>query len=145
MTAFRFVRFLLPLLVLGTVAGCASDPRDPAADTRAIEQVLDARHAAMQARDGAAYAVLFSPNYHDRLGGRAEVVRAATDLFATYDSIELRISGRKVELRGDEAVAVQDYFLVATSQGLDQSLKGSERLVLRHEGGRWLIAGGLND
>lgn len=138
----RAAALVAALCLVWLIFACTPAP-SPEQDRRDIERVLETRRQLMQERRVEGLYALLSPSYHDEAGGPNEARTLIKEAIGGASRLEVALSGRVVEVHGDEAQVTQQYFLVAEYDGLTQSLKGTEHLRFRREGGAWKIVGGL--
>ncbi len=132
-------------LLLISFGFCACSPDASDDDQDRIEQLLDSRRKAMEARDIDSYMALVAENYQGAIGDKPAVGRMISELLHAYESLSVRISDRRIQIDGEHAKASQHYFLIAKNQGEVQSLKGNESLNLTKQAGDWKISGGLGE
>jgi ketosteroid isomerase-like protein len=124
------------LLALAGLAGCGdSSPR------QAIEGVLDARDAALSARDAGAFAATLAGDFAYEPGApRTEAERVAR-YFAWWPSFAAQGEDRAVRVQGERAEVLQRLRLAGADEDGTVRLRftGPERLALAKTGGRWRV------
>jgi ketosteroid isomerase-like protein len=108
-----------------------------------IGQVVNRREEALRKKDLSLYLSCISKTYHgkdedfDRLRSRIE------GYFNTFDRIEYTSWGRSIQIEGDTARVIQEFYLEVEKEGRKDRYKGKEALSLTRHGREWKITGGL--
>jgi hypothetical protein len=125
-------------------------------DTRAVYDELLQYKAAMNARDAAAILALAAPDYFDNQGtpepdddvDRTILERQLPETLARIDAIRMDFTIRKIEIRGDAAIAevfYDNWYRVKTPDDKIVPRRDSDlnQIRFRRVGAKWLITGGL--
>jgi ketosteroid isomerase-like protein len=125
------------------------------ADTRAVNEIVQAYRKAMESRDAPAVLALVAPTYFDNAGtpdpsddlDRAGLEAALVQDLARADAIRLELTVRKIEVSGDDAqveLFYDSYYKVKTP-GREVPRRDSdiERMKLKKIGGAWRFVSGL--
>jgi len=114
------------------------------ADRASISTVLDARNAAITARDIGVYSDLILPDYMDHGRSKVDVVAQMIHLFDRFDALEMHSFDRKLHLVDDtHADCAQSYRLRVRSGGRWREMVQREELSLQRTPAGWKISGGL--
>jgi len=137
--AFRGVALIAAGLLAAALTSCGEIER------WRIAKVLDARDAAMNARDLSRYAELIAEDYLDEQGRtKPELLADVKRLFAQFDAIEMRSMDRVIRLLGkDRAVVEQSYRLIVRKGESVRTIVQREQLRLRKTAQGWQIVSGL--
>ncbi len=123
---------------------CLSITACSGADKAAINAVLDARNAAISARDIGAYSILISPDYMDHKRSKVDIIAQMIHLFDRFDAMEMYSFDRKLHLvDGKHADCAQSYRLKVHSGGHWRKMVQREELSLQRTPAGWRISGGL--
>ncbi|GFE56152.1 nuclear transport factor 2 family protein [Geobacter sp. AOG1] len=131
-------RVSLLLFSLLFLFACSSN-----ADRDAVLAVAVKRQQALTSRDINRYLPLLSPHYQDKGRDYAAKSRELAEILSSFDRIDYRSRGRRVEVHGDRATINGSYELRVTTRGKEMELAGKEELRFQKEGGEWKIVGGL--
>jgi ketosteroid isomerase-like protein len=125
-------------------------------DTRAVYDELLQYKQAMNARDAAAILALTAPDYFDNQGtpepdddvDRTILERQLPDTLTKIDAIRMDFTIRKIEIRGDAAIAelfYDSWYRVKTPDSKVVPRRDSDlnQIRFRRVGGKWLVTGGL--
>lgn len=124
-------------------------------DTRAVYDLLGRYKQAMEARDAPAVLALTAPDYFDSGGtpepyddiDAAALARKLPEDLAKVDSLRLDLTLRKIEVKGDRAVAevfYETWYRVTTPSGAVPRRDSDVHQMRFHKvNGTWLFAGGL--
>ncbi len=128
---------LLFILCLG-LSACSG------ADKASINAVLDARNAAITARDIGAYSDLILPDYIDHGRGKVDIVAQMIHLFDRFDALHMHSFNREIHLVDDtHADCAQSYRLRVRAGGRWREMVQREELSLERTPAGWKISGGL--
>ncbi|GAB7025960.1 YybH family protein [Geotalea toluenoxydans] len=131
-----------PLFIFGVVllfSGCTGGDDD----RQAIQTVMSQRQQAFRNKDINVYLSLISPHYQDQGQDLAAKKRELALNFASFEQVDYRSDGYKIEVNGKFATVSGTYRLKIVRKGQVLELAGKESLHLRKEGKGWLIVGGL--
>ncbi len=113
-------------------------------DKAAINSVLDARNAAITARDIAAYSDLIALGYRDRGHNKVDEVARMVHLFDQFDALDMRVINREIRLVDrNHADCAQTYRLRVHGDGQWRALVQREELSLKRTAAGWKISAGL--
>jgi len=114
------------------------------ADKASISTVLDARNAAITARDIGAYSNLILPDYKSHGRSKVEIVARMIHLFDRFDTLEMHSFNRAVHLVDDtHADCAQSYRLRVHAGGRWREMVQREELSLERTPAGWKISAGL--
>jgi len=114
------------------------------ADKASINAVLDARNAAISARDIGAYSDLILPDYMDHGHSKVDVVARMIHLFDRFDALEMHSFNRNLHLVDDShADCAQSYRLRVRSGSRWREMVQREELSLERTPAGWKISAGL--
>lgn len=163
-------QFGVLLAACALAVGCAGRAKtvrgtsiEATADNEQIIDVLERYRERMQRRDAPGILALVSPNYHEDSGtpgadddyGYDQLKQVLTDRLGRLRSIRYGLEYRKINVRRTDPkrpVAEVDVYIDASFQlasnrdgGQDRYKRVTEynRVVLEHDGKRWLIIQGL--
>ena len=129
---------LLAFFFCFAVAACSG------ADKASINAVLDARNAAITARDIGAYSSLILPDYMDHGRSKVDIVARIIHLFDRFDALEMRTFNREVHLVDNtHADCAQSYRLKVRAGGRWREMVQREELSLERTSAGWKISAGL--
>lgn len=126
------------LILLALLNACSS------ADTADISAVLDARTAAVNEKNIAAYADVLVDHYN--FGGRTknDVLMQTFDQFKFFQNIKMKTHNRHINIVDDtHALCEQSYTLKVMADNEWRNMVQQEQLQLIKQGGTWKISGGL--
>lgn len=113
-------------------------------DKASINAVLDARNAAITARDIGAYSKLILPDYMDHGHDKVEIVARMIHMFARFDALDMHTFNREIHLvDGTHADCAQSYRLRVRSDGHWRKMVQREELSLVRTPAGWKISAGL--
>jgi len=114
------------------------------ADKASINAVLDARNAAISARDIGAYSDLILPDYTDHNRSKVDVVAQVIHLFDRFDALEMHTFNREIHLVNDtHADCAQSYRLKVRAGDHWREMVQREELSLERTSAGWKISAGL--
>lgn len=114
------------------------------ADKASINTVLDARNAAITARDIGAYSDLILPDYVDHGRNKVDIVAQMIHLFDQFDALDMHSFNREIHLVDDtHADCAQSYRLRVRASGRWREMVQREELSLEHIPAGWKISAGL--
>jgi len=129
---------LLAFFFCFAVAACGG------ADKASINVVLDARNAAITARDIGAYSGLILPDYMDHGRSKVDTVARMIHLFGRFDALDMHTFNREVHLIDDtHADCAQSYRLKVHTGGRWRAMVQREELSLQRTPAGWKISAGL--
>jgi len=137
--AKALIGLLISLLTVLVMSGCTEQ------DKIDINQLLDARDAAVSSHNIKAYDALLLPNYLDTTGqSEFDVVSRMNRLFAQFEKTEMHSTHRIIRLLDDQhAECEQDYLLRVKADGTWRQLNQRERISLTKTPDGWKISAGL--
>ncbi len=136
MTPHRIAVLLLAGLQM--LAGCSD------VEKARIDAVLDARDAAVTARDIDGYSKLLLADYHDRGRTKITVVASMIDLFSQFDETRMQSFDRNIILIDENhAQCEQSYHLKVRIDNDWREITQREQLYLTKTPAGWRISGGL--
>jgi len=114
------------------------------ADKASINAVLDARNAAITARDIGAYSDLILPDYVDHGRSKVDIVAQMIHLFDQFDTLDMHSFNREIHLVDDmHADCAQSYRLRVHSGDRWREMVQREELSLKRIPAGWKISAGL--
>ena len=108
-----------------------------------IYQMLNRRQEALQKRDLSLYLSCISRSYQDKEEDFNGLEKRIDGYFKTFDRIAYSSWDRSVEIDGEKATAIQQFYLEAEKGGKKNRYSGKEVLFLTKEGKEWKIIKGL--
>ena len=130
----HFLSFLLPLLFL---LACQVSQEEK------IYQVLNRRQEALQKRDLSLYVSCISKAYQDKEEDFNGLEKRIDGYFKTFDRIAYSSWDRSIEIEGNTATVIQQFYLETEKGEKKNSYSGKEALFLKKEGKEWKIIKGL--
>jgi len=131
-------RIWVPIFFCLLLTACGS------ADKASINAVLDARNAAISARDIGAYSDLILPDYKDHGRSKVAIVAQVIHLFDRFDALEMHSFNREVHLVDNtHADCAQSYRLRVRSGDRWREMVQREELSLQRTPAGWKISAGL--
>jgi ketosteroid isomerase-like protein len=130
----HLLSFLLPIVFL---LACQVSEEEK------IYQILNRRQEALQKRDFSLYLSCISRAYQDKEEDFNGLEKRIDGYFKTFDRIAYSSWDRSVEIDGEKATAIQQFYLEAEKGGKKNRYSGKEVLFLTKEGREWRIIKGL--
>ena len=130
----HLLSFLLPIVFL---LACQVSVEEK------IYQMLNRRQEALQKRDLSLYLSCISRAYQDEEEDFKGVEKRIDGYFKTFDGIAYSSWDRSVEIKGNTATVIQQFYLEAEKGGKKNRYSGKEVLFLTKEGKEWKIIKGL--
>jgi ketosteroid isomerase-like protein len=130
----HLLSFLLPIVFL---LACQVSEEEK------IYQMLNRRQEALQKRDLPLYLSCISRAYQDKEEDFNGLQKRIDGYFKTFDRIAYSSWDRSVEIDGEKATAIQQFYLEAEKGGKKNRYSGKEVLFLTKEGKEWKIIKGL--
>jgi len=113
-------------------------------DKASINTVLDARNAAITARNIGAYSDLVLPDYMDHGRNKVDIVARMIHLFDRFDALDMHSFNREIYLVDDtHADCAQSYRLRVRAGRRWREMVQREELSLERTPAGWKISGGL--
>ena len=128
---------VIPACCLLLLSGCGF------ADKAAINEVLDQRDQAMNARDIHQLAALLSDDFSADGRSRKQKLLEIQAFFEEFSQIEMHSHDRTITLDGSLAECEQNYSLRIFRDGQWRSTVQRERIQLKHTASGWKISGGI--
>ena len=130
----HLLSFLLPIVFL---LACQVSEEEK------IYQILNRRQEALQKRDLSLYLSCISRAYQDKEEDFNRLEKRIDGYFKTFDRIAYSSWDRSVEIDGEKATAIQQFYLEAEKGGKKNRYSSKEVLFLKKEGKEWKIIKGL--
>ena len=130
----HLLSFLLPIVFL---LACQVSEEEK------IYQMLNRRQEALQKRDLSLYLSCISRAYQDKEEDFNGLEKRIDGYFKTFDQIAYSSWDRSVEIDGEKATAIQQFYLETEKGEKKNSYSGKEALFLKKEGKEWKIIKGL--
>jgi ketosteroid isomerase-like protein len=130
----QFLSFLLPVLFL---LACQVSEEEK------INQMVNRRQEALQKKDLSLYLSCISRAYQDKEEDFSRLEKRIDGYFKTFDRITYSTWDRSVEIEGNTATVVQQFFLETEKGEKKKSYSGKEALFFKKEGKEWKIIKGL--
>jgi len=130
----HLLSFLLPIVFL---LACQVSEEEK------IYQILNRRQEALQKRDLSLYLSCISRAYQDKEEDFNRLEKRIDGYFKTFDRIAYSSWDRSVEIDGEKATAIQQFYLETEKGEKKNSYSGKEALFLKKEGKEWKIIKGL--
>jgi len=108
-----------------------------------VKEVLEARRLGLEKKDIGLYMASISPHYGREQGAAERLRKQAIQMMQGCDSIQMRVTDRRIWIRGDRAEALQAYEIRIQRAGQVRVVEGRERIGLEREAGGWKITSGL--
>lgn len=132
------LKLLSLFFVCLVIAACSG------ADKASINATLDARNAAITARDIGAYSELVLPDYKGHGRSKVAVVAQVIHLFDQFDALDMHSFNREIHLTDNiHADCAQSYRLKVRIGGHWREMVQREELSLQRTSAGWKISGGL--
>ncbi len=129
-----FLSFLLPLLFL---LACQVSEEEK------IYQILNRRQEALQKRDLSLYLSCISEAYQDKEEDFSGLRKRIEGYFKTFDRITYSSWDRSIQIDGEAATVIQQFYLEVEKGEKKNRYPGKESLFLKKEGKDWKIIKGL--
>jgi hypothetical protein len=126
--------FLLPLLFL---LACQVSEEEK------IYQILNRRQEALQKRDLSLYLSCISKAYQDKEEDFSGLRKRIEGYFKTFDRITYSSWDRSIQIDGEAATVIQQFYLTVEKGEKKNGYSGKEGLFLKKEGRDWKIMKGL--
>jgi hypothetical protein len=130
----RFLSFLLPVLFL---LACQISEEDK------IYQILHRRQEALQSRDLSLYLSCISKAYEDKEEDFYRLQKRIEGYFKNFDRISYSSWDRFVQIDGETATVIQQFYLEVGKGEKKNHYSGKEALLFKKEGKDWRIIKGL--
>jgi hypothetical protein len=130
----NFLSFLLPLLFL---LACQVSEEEK------IYQILNRRQEALQKRDLSLYLSCISKAYQDKEEDFSGLRKRIEGYFKTFDRITYSSWDRSIQIDGEAATVIQQFYLEVEKGEKKNRYSGKEGLFLKKEGKDWKIIKGL--
>jgi hypothetical protein len=130
----HFLSFLLPILFL---LACQVSEEEK------IYQILNRRQEALQKRDLSLYLSCISKAYQDKEEDFNRLQKRIEGYFKTFDRISYSSWDRSVQIDGETATVIQQFYLEVEKGEKKNRYSGKEALFLKKEGKEWEIIKGL--
>lgn len=130
----HLLSFLLPILFL---LACQVSEEEK------IYQILNRRQEALQKRDLSLYLSCISKAYQDKEEDFNRLQKRIEGYFKTFDRISYSSWDRSVQIDGETATVVQQFYLEVEKGEKKNRYSGKEALFLKKEGKGWKITKGL--
>ena len=130
----QFLSFLLPLLFL---LACQVSQEEK------IYHILNRRQEAIQKRDLSLYLSCISKAYRDKEEDFNGLKKRIEGYFKTFDRITYSNWDRSVQIDGETATVIQQFYLEVEKGEKKNRYSGKEGISLKKEGMDWKIIKGL--
>jgi ketosteroid isomerase-like protein len=130
----QFLSFLLPVLFL---LACQVSEEEK------INQMVNRRQEALQKKDLSLYLSCISKAYQDKEEDFSGLEKRIDGYFKTFDRITYSTWDRSVEIEGNTATVIQQFYLETEKGEKKKSYSGKEALFFKKEGKEWKIIKGL--
>ena len=130
----HLLSFLLPILFL---LACQVSEEEK------IYQILNRRQEALQKRDLSLYLSCISKVYQDKEEDFNRLQKRIEGYFKTFDRISYSSWDRSVQIDGETATVIQQFYLEVEKGEKKNRYSGKEALFLKKEGKGWKITKGL--
>ena len=130
----HFLFFLLPILFF---LACQVSEEEK------IYQILNRRQEALQKRDLSLYLSCISKAYQDKEEDFNRLQKRIEGYFKTFDRISYSSWDRSVQIDGETATVIQQFYLEVEKGEKKNRYSGKEALFLKKEGKGWKITKGL--
>lgn len=125
-------------IILGlAIASCAME------EEAEVKKALEARRLGLEKKDIQLYMSSISMRYRGRTGDASQVQGQAMAMMNSFDSIEMRIESRKIEMYPERAEALQRFKIRVHKGDQIKDLEGQEKIFLEKEREEWKIVSGL--
>ena len=130
----QFLSFLLPVLFL---LACQVSEEEK------IYQMMNRRQEVLQRKDLSLYLCCISRAYQDKEEDFSGLEKRIEGYFKTFDRIAYSSWDRSVEIEGNTAMVIQQFYLETEKGEKKNRYSGKEALFLKKEGKEWKIIKGL--
>jgi ketosteroid isomerase-like protein len=130
----QLLSFLLPVLFL---LACQVSEEEK------INQMVNRRQEALQKKDLSLYLSCISRAYQDKEEDFSGLEKRIDGYFKTFDRIAYSSWDRSVEIEGNTATVIQQFYLETEKGEKKKSYSGKEALFFKKEGKEWKIIKGL--
>jgi ketosteroid isomerase-like protein len=130
----QLLSFLLPVLFL---LACQVSEEEK------IYQMVNRRQEALQKKDLSLYLSCISRAYQDKEEDFSGLEKRIDGYFKTFDRITYSTWDRSVEIEGNTATVIQQFYLETEKGEKKKSYSGKEALFFKKEGKEWKIIKGL--
>ena len=130
----QLLSFLLPVLFL---LACQVSEEEK------INQMVNRRQEALQKKDLSLYLSCISRAYQDKEEDFSGLEKRIDGYFKTFDRIAYSSWDRSVEIEGNTATVIQQFYLETEKGEKKKSYSGKEALFFKKEGKEWKIIRGL--
>ena len=130
----QLLSFLLPVLFL---LACQVSEEEK------INQMVNRRQEALQKKDLSLYLSCISRAYQDKEEDFSGLEKRIDGYFKTFDRIAYSSWDRSVEIEGNTATVIQQFYLETEKGEKKKSYPGKEALFFKKEGKEWKIIKGL--
>ena len=130
----QLLSFLLPVLFL---LACQVSEEEK------INQMVNRRQEALQKKDLSLYLSCISRAYQDKEEDFSGLEKRIDGYFKTFDRIAYSTWDRSVEIEGNTATVIQQFYLETEKGEKKKSYSGKEALFFKKEGKEWKIIKGL--
>ena len=108
-----------------------------------IYQTLNRRQEALQKRDPSLYLSCISKAYQDKEEDFYQLQKRIEGYFETFNRISYSSRDRSVQVDGETATVIQQFYLEVGRGEKENRYSGKEALFLKKEGREWKITKGL--
>jgi len=108
-----------------------------------IHQTLNRREEALQKKEISLYLSCISKAYQDGDENFDRLRKRIEHYFSTFDQIKYGNWDRTIQVEGDSARVIQEFYLEVERQGKKNRYSGKESIFLKKEGRKWRIIKGL--
>jgi len=130
----QLLSFLLPVLFL---LACQVSEEEK------INQMVNRRQEALQKKDLSLYLSCISRAYQDKEEDFSGLEKRIDGYFKTFDRIAYSSWDRSVEIEGNTATVIQQFYLETEKGEKKKGYSGKEALFFKKEGKEWKIIKGL--
>jgi len=130
----QLLSFLLPVLFL---LACQVSEEEK------INQMVNRRQEALQKKDLSLYLSCISRAYQDKEEDFNGLEKRIDGYFKTFDRIAYSSWDRSIEIEGNTATVIQQFYLETEKGEKKKSYSGKEALFFKKEGKEWKIIKGL--
>ncbi len=130
----QLLSFLLPVLFL---LACQVSEEEK------IYQMVNRRQEALQKKDLSLYLSCISRAYQDKGEDFSGLEKRIEGYFKTFDRIAYSTWDRSVEIEGNTATVIQQFYLETEKGEKKKGYSGKEALFFKKEGKEWKIIKGL--
>jgi len=130
----QLLSFLLPVLFL---LACQVSEEEK------INQMVNRRQEALQKKDLSLYLSCISRAYQDKEEDFSGLEKRIDGYFKTFDRIAYSSWDRSIEIEGNTATVIQQFYLETEKGEKKKGYSGKEALFFKKEGKEWKIIKGL--